>query len=81
MDKPTAAARPAGFAIPSELLSSFKTEVRFIPTIGPHYGYIIFDKGMLKNILLSNDAKAREALATQLDKLEHAGGQLVIMGG
>jgi hypothetical protein len=67
------------FKVPLELLKTFQRDPRFLPAQLPVAGYIIFDREMLKSILLSNDVEARKSLAKQLDSLNHAGGELVIM--
>ena len=79
MEKPIASASVTQFRIPLELLKEFKTDPRFIPNPGPHYGYMTFDRDMLKSILLRGSQEARESLAKQLDALYDAGGDLVIM--
>jgi len=68
------------FKVPAALLKSFEAEVRFIPKELHPNGYIVFDRAMLKKILLSEDLQARQELAGQLDRLDKAGGQLVIVG-
>lgn len=73
------AASSGEFRIPADLLKSFQSDVRFIPKELHPNGYIIFDRAMLKKILLSDDLEARKQLVTQLDQLEKAGGQLVIV--
>lgn len=67
------------FEIPLDLLKDYMTSVRFLPHDLQPNGYIIFDKEMLASILRSDDAKARNALAKQIDKLGAAGAQLCIM--
>ena len=73
------AATSPDFKIPLDLLKTFQRDPRFIPANLPVAGYIIFDKEMLKSILLSDDIGARKDLAKQLDTLTRAGGELVIM--
>ncbi len=79
MEKGTAAPATREFRIPVELLKAFQKDVRFIPNPGPHYGYITFDREMLKSILVHGSPEARAALAEHLDALYQAGGDLVIM--
>jgi hypothetical protein len=74
-----ATAPTAEFKIPLELLKTFQSDVRFIPVDPHHYGYITFDAAMLKAVLLSGDPAVRAKLAEQLDALNRAGGELVIM--
>ncbi len=71
--------RAAEFAIPIDLVKAFRTDVRFVPQHLPNNGYMVFDHAMLSSILRSNDVKARQNLARQLDELNRAGGQLVVM--
>lgn len=80
MEKGTGAGTGGGFRIPTDLLRLFQSEVRFMPIELHPNGYIIFDRAMLKKILLSDDLEVRKQLAAQLDRLEKAGGELVIMG-
>ncbi len=82
MPNQATAPAPAGreFKIPTALLKTFENEVRFIPRELHPNGYIVFDRTMLKKILLSDDLQARKELINQLDQLDRAGGQLVIMG-
>ncbi|MGD0547730.1 MAG: hypothetical protein ABR991_07850 [Terracidiphilus sp.] len=56
--------------IPSELLSAFQTDVRFIPNHLPVAGYITFDRAMLISILRSQDDAAKERFITALEKLD-----------
>ncbi len=79
MAKRVAAASGREFKIPADLLKSFQADVRFIPKEFHPNGYIVFDRLMLKRILLSADLKARKELVAQLEQLERAGGQLVIV--
>ncbi len=67
------------FTIPVDLLKAFRSDVRFLPQHLPNNGYMVFDHAMLSSILLSDDREARQTLARQLDRLEQAGGQLVVM--
>jgi len=80
MEKGPAAGPSGEFRIPTDLLKLFQSEVRFMPMELHPNGYIIFDRAMLKKILLSDDREARKDLVTQLDRLEKAGAELVIMG-
>lgn len=79
MPKKIIAKRTAGFTIPIDLVKAFRTDVRFVPQHLPNNGYMVFDHAMLSSILLSDDVKARQNLARQLDELNRAGGQLVVM--
>ena len=79
MENKDAAASVKGFTVPIDLLKSFRSDIRFIPAVHPTNGYILFDREMLKSILLSEDLQGRRDLARQLDDLYKAGGELVIM--
>jgi hypothetical protein len=68
-----------GFAVPADLLKQFTREVRFLPNHLPTNGYIVFDRAMLVAILRGEDVKARQALATSIEALGKAGGELVVM--
>lgn len=56
--------------IPSELLTAFHQDVRFIPNHLPVAGYITFDRAMLISILRSQDTVAKERFITALEKLD-----------
>lgn len=71
--------RAGEFTIPVDLVKAFRTDVRFVPQHLPNNGYMVFDHAMLTSILLGDDVKARQNLARQLDELNRAGGQLVVM--
>jgi hypothetical protein len=79
MPKAAITEEPKGFAIPVDLLKSFRSDVRTIPHNLPHNGYIVFDRAMLTSILRGNDVEARTQLAAQIDKVGAAGGELVII--
>jgi hypothetical protein len=67
------------FAVPTDLLKTFKNEVRFVPHVLPANGWIIFDRAMLISVLTEGDAKARQELARHMEGLGKAGGELVII--
>ena len=73
------AASSKAFAIPVDLLKSFKKEVRFVPRELPANGWIIFDRAMLISVLRSDNVKERQALAQQIQELGNAGGELVLI--
>ena len=79
MARETAGESGGDFRIPTDLLKMFESEVRFIPRELHPNGYIMFDRVMLKRILLSNDLEARKQLVAQLEQLEKAGGRLAIV--
>jgi hypothetical protein len=75
----TAATPPRGFTVPADLLRQFTNEVRFIPTHLPTNGYIVFDRAMLLTVLRGDNKEARFALATSIEALGKADGELVVM--
>jgi hypothetical protein len=79
MAKVAKTAQPKEFCIPVDLLKTFQNEVRFVPGLGPHAGWITFDMKMLTTMLRSNDFKARAELAKGLEQFGAAGGELVMM--
>ncbi len=81
MSKETIVRQPREFAVPIELLKSFRNDVRVKPEIPHANGWIIFDHQMLVNILKEGDAKARAELAVQIEKMARAGGEMIIMQG
>ncbi len=72
--------KPKPFAVPAELLTQFKQDVRVIPQVLHPNGWIIFDRAMLVSVLRSNNEEARIKLANSLDKLGKTGGELMIVG-
>jgi len=56
--------------IPTELLTAFQKDVRFVPNHLPVAGYITFDRAMLLSILRTQDSAARERMVVALEKLD-----------
>jgi len=77
--KKTVTQAPKELAIPADLLRSFKTDIRFLPVNPGTRGYIMFDRAMLIAALRSSNIDERKTMATQLEALGRAGGELVIM--
>jgi len=77
--KETGTQSPRQFAIPADLMKMYKEDIRTLPHILPINGWIVFDRAMLVSILRSDDVEKRMNLANQLEKLDKAGGELVIM--
>jgi hypothetical protein len=56
--------------IPTELLTAFQKDVRFVPNHLPVAGYITFDRAMLLSILRTQDPAARDRMVAALEKLD-----------
>ena len=56
--------------IPTELLTAFQGDVRFVPNHLPVAGYITFDRAMLLSILRSQDPVVRDRMILALEKLD-----------
>lgn len=56
--------------IPTELLTAFQEDVRFVPNHLPVAGYITFDRAMLISILRNQDPAARDRMIVALEKLD-----------
>jgi hypothetical protein len=71
----------AHFAVPAELLKTFKKEIRFFPPLPHPAGYIMFDRQMLITVLERGTDAQRQEMVDALKGLGNAGGELVIMQG
>jgi hypothetical protein len=67
------------FTIPIGLLKAFQTDIRMKPVVDHTNGYIIFDMPMLISVLRGRDAERAKELASELEKMVKAGGELVVM--
>lgn len=67
------------FCIPLGLLKAFQADVRVKPIVDHTNGYITFDLPMLISVLRGKDAEKAKELASELEKMGKAGGELIIM--
>lgn len=75
----TATSSSTEFAVPRELLKSFKSDIRFLPINPGTRGYIMFDRAMLIAALNSSNVEERRNIAKQLENMGKARGELVII--